>query len=112
MFANSVQPLLLNHCSTAGHGPQSQTSLRLMRIPPARVTGRRRTHATCLPVLSMINRESPDESPLLLVPTQPHATLKMAIFTNRDAVQYKQLVIWSQRVAGDWQRPNRASLPR
>ena len=100
-FANSVQPLLLNHCSTAGcHGPQSQTSLRLMRIPPARVTGRRLTQRNLHAALSMIDRENPDESPLLLVPTQPHANLKAAIFTNRDAVQYKQLVDWVERVSG------------
>jgi hypothetical protein len=100
-FANTVQPLLLNHCSTAGcHGPQSQTSLRLLRIPPARVTGRRLTQRNLHAALSAVNRDIPEESPLLLVPTQPHATLKAAVFTNREAAQYKQLVDWVVRVSG------------
>lgn len=100
-FVTSVQPLLLNHCSTAGcHGPQSQTSLRLQRISPTRVTGRRQTQRNLYAALSAIDRNNPDESPLLLVPTQPHATLKTPIFTNRDAAQYKQLVAWVQHVSG------------
>ena len=33
-FTQSVQPVLMNHCATGGcHGPQSDTGLRLFRVP-------------------------------------------------------------------------------
>src|SRR5207248_1388077 len=43
-FTSAIQPLLLNHCSTAAcHGPQSTTKFRLLRVPVDRVASRRST---------------------------------------------------------------------
>ncbi len=50
-------------------------------------------------MLSLVDRERPGESPLLIVPTRPHGTVKSAIFTSRETNQYKQLVAWAYQVS-------------
>jgi hypothetical protein len=111
-FTGSIQPLLLNHCSTAAcHGPQSKTSLKLLRIPVGRVTSRRATQRNLYATLSSVNRDDPNESPLLLAPTRPHGTTKTAIFTNHDAAQYKMLVDWVAKVS-NYEGPSKpATVP-
>lgn len=100
MFTHSVQPLLLNHCSTAGcHGPQSASSFRLLRAPAGRTGSRRSTQRNLHAVLAMVNRDAPETSPLLAVPLKPHGAAKAAIFTDREAAQYKQIVLWVYQIA-------------
>ena len=50
-------------------------------------------------VIEMIDRADPPSSPLLTAPIGPHGTAKAAIFTNKEVVQYRQLVQWVMRVA-------------
>ncbi len=99
-FTNTIQPLLLNYCSTAGcHGPASQNSLRLLRTPSHKAGSRRSTQRNLHCVLSAIDRERPGDSPLLTMPLRPHGTAKAAIFTNREVAQYQQLYAWVNKVA-------------
>ncbi len=51
-------------------------------------------------MLSLVDRERPAESQLLTVPTHPHGNVKSAIFSTREANQYRQLVVWAFQVAG------------
>jgi hypothetical protein len=99
-FTNTIQPLLLNQCSTSGcHGPSSSTSLRLIRVAPGKVQSRRSTQRNLHAVLNNINQEKPDNSPLLTLPIKPHGTNRTAVFTSRHAFQYKQIVDWAYAVS-------------
>jgi hypothetical protein len=99
-FTTSIQPVLMNHCSTAGcHGSQSPTPLKLMRISAGKAPSRRATQRNLYSVLSLVDRERPGESRLLTIPTHPHGNVKSAIFSSRETNQYRQLVAWAYQVA-------------
>jgi hypothetical protein len=100
-FTQSVQPVLMNHCAVGGcHGPQSETGLRLFRIPTGRPASRRVTQRNLYSALSFVDRENPAASRLLTVPSGPHGTAKIAIFNEHQAAQYRRLVDWTSQLAG------------
>jgi hypothetical protein len=100
-FTQSVQPVLMNHCAVGGcHGPQSETGLRLFRIPLGRPASRRVTQRNLYSALSFVDRENPAASRLLTVPSGPHGTAKIAIFNEHQAAQYRRLVDWTNQLAG------------
>jgi hypothetical protein len=108
-FTQSVQPVLMNHCATAGcHGPQSETGLRLFRIPTGRSASRRITQRNLYSALSFVDRENPAASRLLTVPSGPHGTAKIAIFNEHQAAQYRRLVEWTSQLAG---QPSTSDAP-
>jgi hypothetical protein len=99
-FTVTIQPMLLNHCSTAGcHGPQGTATLRLLRIPTGKAPSRRATQRNLYAVLSAIDQEHPAQSPLLSAPMRPHGQAKSAVFTSREVMQYQQLVHWVYMIA-------------
>jgi hypothetical protein len=99
-FAQSIQPVLMNHCAAGGcHGPQAQSGLRLFRVPMGKSASRRITQRNLYSVLSFVNRENPLNSRLLTVPSVPHGTSKLAIFNEYQAGQYKRLVDWTNQLA-------------
>ena len=99
-FTGSIQPLLMNHCATAGcHGPASKGSLRLSRMPAERSPTRRLTQRNLYATLAAVDRENPSESKLLTMPIKPHGAAKTAVFSQRDETRFKQLVAWVHRVS-------------
>jgi hypothetical protein len=99
-FTSTIQPMLLNHCSTAGcHGPQGNASLRLLRVPTGQAPSRRATQRNLYAVLSAIDQNHPGDSPLLSAPTRAHGQAKSAVFTTREALQYRQLLTWVYTVS-------------
>jgi hypothetical protein len=99
-FTSSIQPLLLNSCTSAGcHGPAAEKDPRWVRVSLGRTTSRRLTQRNLHTTLTLINREKPLESPLLTIPVQPHALSKTAVFTDAQASGYRQLVAWVQQVS-------------
>ena len=99
-FTQVVQPLLINHCANAGcHGPQAGGSFRLLRVPNGKMASRRSTQRNLYAALAQINHQSLAASPLLTEPLRAHGSTKGAIFTDREASQYKQLVMWVSKVA-------------
>jgi hypothetical protein len=112
-FSNTIQPLLLNTCGTAGcHGPQSEAKMRLSRTQFGKTSNRRFTQRNLHAVLEMIDRAEPRASPLLTVPVAPHGTAKAAIFTNKEVAQYRQLTQWVMRVSQAVPPPQPASVER
>jgi hypothetical protein len=100
-FTQSVQPVLMNDCATGGcHGPESQSGLRLFRIPTGRTASRRITQRNLYSSLTFIDRDNPAASRLLTVPSGPHGTAKIAIFNEHQAAQYRRLVEWANQLAG------------
>jgi hypothetical protein len=99
-FTAAIQPMLQNHCSTAGcHGPTSTSSFRLQRLPTQRLVNPRLTLRNLHAALKEVNKENPGDSPLLQEPIKPHGTAKEAVFKTRDASQYRQLVAWVYQAA-------------
>jgi hypothetical protein len=100
-FTHSIQPLLLNNCSKSGcHMTRSEGGLKLERIHP-RFSARTSTQRNLEQVLAMVDRDNPPASKLLQAPIRPHGTVKSPIFTDRQQVQYRQLVQWVYAVAGN-----------
>jgi hypothetical protein len=94
-FTNVIQPLLINQCSTSHcHGPTSDSPLKLLRVAAGKTQSRRATQRNLHAVLNAINHDDPDSSLLLTMPTQPHGSSAAAVFTSRQAFQYRQLVDW------------------
>jgi len=99
IFSQAIQPMLVNNCSTAAcHGQSVQNGFRLFRTPadspPSRLLTQRNLHAA----LEWLDRENPEASPLLTYATQAHGTARVAIFTDRQVAQYRQLRDWCYRV--------------
>ena len=112
-FTQSVQPVLLNHCAISGcHGSPSETGLRLHRLSASAPTSRRTTQRNLYSVLKYIDLTNPTESRLLTAASQPHGTVEHAIFTERQAAQYRHIVDWANQVAGRPASESPASLAR
>jgi len=100
MFAHTIQPLLVNQCSTGGcHGPGMSSHLSLQRIAMGKTPSRRLTQRNLHATLRFINSEDPALSPLLINSVRAHGDSKAPVFTTGDMVQYRQLVNWVFRVA-------------
>ena len=105
-FTQLVQPVLTNHCATAGcHGPQSETGLRLFRVPIGKTASRRITQRNLYAVLLFVDRDNPAASRLLAAPSGPHGTSKIAIFNEHQAAQYKRLAEWVSELSGQAATP-------
>ena len=111
-FTSTVQPLLLNSCSTHDcHGPHAQSQFRLLRTHPGRSSGRRLTQRNLHAVMQWIDHDKPASSPLLTKPIQPHGPRQAAIFDDTNVDRYRQLVRWVGNVVQNRQvqslnRPN------
>jgi hypothetical protein len=110
-FTQRVQPLLMNHCATAGcHGPSSTTKFQLLRATSTKTANRRATQRNLLATLQLINRQEPAASLLLVVPSRAHGTAQAAVFSDRQSLQYRRLAEWvfqtaqpaARRVPGDF----------
>jgi hypothetical protein len=107
-FTQSVQPLLLNNCATAGcHSPQSETGLRLWHIASGRPSSRRTTQRNLYSALQFIDRENPSASKLLTAASKPHGTVQHPIFGEHQTLQYQHLLDWASQIA----RPEAAEQP-
>lgn len=99
-FTQTIQPLLVNHCTASGcHGPQSETDWKLFRMPAGRPPSLRLTQRNLYATLQMIDKKSPQQSPLLVSAGQRHGKAKVAPFGKTHSWKYQQLADWVQRVA-------------
>ncbi|HUY92358.1 MAG TPA: hypothetical protein VMV10_26690 [Pirellulales bacterium] len=99
-FTSTIQPLLVNTCTTAGcHLPHSDTKLQLLRIPPNSPPSRRTTQRNLFSVWRQIDSGNPTASPLLTVPLQQHGNAKAAMFSDHEAEQYRLLAAWVGELA-------------
>jgi hypothetical protein len=99
-FTQTIQPLLLNHCSTAGcHGTGAGTRLVLRRNSLGKTPSRRLTQRNLHSAIRSINSGDPAMSPLLVNAIREHGDTKAPVFTSRDVLQYRQLVSWVYLVA-------------
>lgn len=105
-YVNSVQPLLLNHCATAGcHNGSSNSSFRLMRPAAGKPASRRLTQRNLHAVWQLIDLQAPEASPLLTAPIRPHGSVDTPIFTTARVMQYQQIVAWVLHASGSVPEP-------
>jgi len=99
-FAQVIQPMLVNHCgSVTCHAAGAQNRFRLLRPPAGSLPSRRLTQRNLHSVLEWVNRDSPEKSPLLTVPSGPHGPARAPVFTNNQTALYQQLTDWCYRVS-------------
>jgi hypothetical protein len=93
-FTNTVQPLLVNRCSTGGcHGPSTETAFRLIRPRPGRELERPFTQRNLHATLRTIDRDYPLSSSLLKVLSEPHGPNgSVKVTLSKD--QADQVVKW------------------
>jgi hypothetical protein len=109
MFAQVVQPLLMNHCMASGcHGPQSDTTFRLLRAPLSQPAGRRLTQRNLHAVLQYVNYADAPSSRFLTAISGPHGPVKTPIFTDHQAGQYKRVADWLNLVT---RQPGAQEIP-
>jgi hypothetical protein len=94
-FTATIQPMLQNRCGNAAcHGTTTVSSFRLERVPIHRIASQRLTQRNLQAVLQTVDRQSPDDSPLLRKALEAHGGAKAPPFAERDAVQLRQLAAW------------------
>ncbi len=99
-FTAHVQPLLVNHCGASTcHGTRSESVFRLVRPSLGRSLTRRFTQRNLYSALQQVDRQCPENSPLLAAISSPHGNAENAIFGERDQLQYELLAGWVKRVA-------------
>lgn len=110
LFTSRVQPVLIKRCATAGcHGPDHPGEFRLTRYRASQPSPRL-TQLNWHAVISAVNSDQPEESPLLLKPLGPHMRDGRPVFFNRDDPGYQTLLSWVRglRTAGDSPADDRA----
>ncbi len=101
-FTATIQPLLLNSCSTHEcHGPRAASKFRLLRTHPGRAPSRRLTQLNLYSVMQWIDSENPTASPLLTKTIEPHGPKRTVIFDETNVDQYRELVNWATRAVLD-----------
>lgn len=98
-FVRRIQPLLLNKCSNANcHGASSGNEFKLQPVATGARPQNVRTSQNLESVLKQINRDDPDQSPLILKSHEvvgPHAK----VFTgSRSREHSERLIAWVRQI--------------
>ncbi len=96
-FSAIVQPILLNRCAAGGcHGPAARSDFRLLRPPTGLGPSKRFTQRNLYSVLLHLDKENPDESPLLKLPQKRHGATLGPVFDKRTQHQLDDLAAWTR----------------
>jgi hypothetical protein len=109
-FTKAIQPMLLNHCATAGcHGASAASSYTLARPAMGAPTPRRLTQRNLYNTLQWIDHEKPSESKLLSAAQQAHGQSQGASVSTLSPAKYQELVawVWQSTTAG---KPNSGTI--
>jgi hypothetical protein len=95
LFTRKVQPVLVNNCTVSGcHQSGGKQSFQLDRAILRGESNRRTTMRNLQAALALIDREHPDQSPLLTIPRRTHGGMSGPIYGPRQEAAYKHLVDW------------------
>lgn len=105
-FTRRVQPILVNNCTAGGcHQSGAASSFQLNRQLLHGMSNKESTRENLLAVLSAIDKENPQSSPLLEAGREPHAKWSLGRFTGRRARLDETLSDWVDLVT------NRQAVP-
>jgi len=100
-FTQSIQPILLNNCTSSGcHGPTEKNRFSLLKPPTGQSSTRRLTQRNLTSTLPWIDLKEPLRSRLLTAPLTAHGSAKTPVFGNPNSPAYQRLVQWVLLVAG------------
>ncbi len=96
-FASRIQPLLLNRCGASTcHGTRSASDFQLVGPGLGRTVTQKYTQRNLAAVLQQLDITQPEASPLLTVPSKPHAGMSASVFGKQDQTQLELLRVWVQ----------------
>jgi hypothetical protein len=100
LFTRRVQPVLVNGCTAAAcHRAGGKQSFQLDRAILRGESNRRTTMRNLQAALTLVDREHPDQSPLLTIPRRTHGGMSGPICGSRQEAAYQHLVDWVALVA-------------
>lgn len=110
-FSSQIQPLLLNHCATAGcHAPRATQGFRLASGGSSRPS-RRLTLRNLQAVLEQVDRDRPADSPILKQSLAAHGQLHAPVFSDADSFAYQRLAHWIAQLGRQPAVPERVPAP-
>lgn len=99
-FTRRVQPTLVNNCTISGcHQRGGKQQFQLDRSLVYGNADRRSTLINLMAVLSQIDRESPQASPLLQAARSPHGGVLGPFFVGRRAELLDRMTVWVEAVS-------------
>jgi hypothetical protein len=111
LFTRRVQPLLVNNCTGSScHRPEGPSEFSLNRALLFGESNQKTTQHNLSAALSQVDRTSPSESPLLVVPLRPHGGLDHAIFPPHRRTLRELVVQWVTLVADQKPLPQLAEF--
>lgn len=101
-FVRRVQPILINRCGDARcHGSAANNHLKLINIRTGRRQQRLESETNLAAVLKMIDRQSPEQSPLLRVP-QDESSAHRGVFSGKAGpAQLERIRAWVAQIAAE-----------
>ena len=93
LFVTRVQPTLMNACASC-HASGRGGSFKLTRIYERGATSRRTTYQNLAAVLTQVNREQYQLSPLLAKAATVHGDMAQPAIKNREALAFQTLERW------------------
>jgi hypothetical protein len=105
-FIETIQPILMNSCSTVGcHGPASKSQYSLIR-PAAngRITPRGTSQRNLFNTIEWLDHKRPSDSELLTKAREPHGGKPVAMLAE-NTIQYQQLAAWVRIATGSKAEP-------
>jgi len=100
-FTQRVQPMLVNNCTAAGcHGAQSETTFKLLKLPPGQPPSRRLTQRNLHSTMQWVDRQDPSASRLLAKALEAHGGARASVFLDPQSPQYRRLAEWTHQAAG------------
>lgn len=94
-FTRKVQPVLVNNCTLGGcHQRGGSQKFQLERAVLHGMANRRSTMSNLAATLELVDRQQPQQSPLLTVPRQTHGGMKEPILGPRRDAAFRHLYDW------------------
>lgn len=111
LFVNKVQPILMNACARC-HACGKGGAFKLTRVYDEGGLGNRRTtQQNLMATLAQLNRERPQNSPLLSYALTLHGNADMPPLPGRTATAYRTLEEWVQQALAGLPRTTAAAPP-
>jgi len=111
MFVNTIQPIMWNKCGTNRcHDVGGPSDFRVMKPTSGSQVWRRLSLRNLHTILTYIDRNEPDASPLLVNSREPHADLSIGALGGDESLHYQQLLIWVRGISGRGRPGNPSNL--
>lgn len=99
-FSVVIQPMLVNRCGANGcHGPAAKSNFHLLRPSAGQMMSKRFSQRNLFTVLQYLDKDNPEESPLVTIPQEKHGSTLAPVFDKRSQHQLDDLIAWAKLLA-------------